>query len=628
LKQTGTYISVVLLFIFSFIRTEAQIDLDSVKQVLAQSKTDSLTLLEYVRTVDRLSSDKNEARFLIADWLLEQTTKKKWDHIKAKTYHSLGIIYMKAKDQTRGAEYFNKALAIAESRHYYDIAFRILNSMGVMYYGFKQKDKAVACYEKAIELGKKSRDSLRLGVTYGNLASVLMEHGYNDKAIQLKSLALILKGLALTRRSTDTAGMINLNNNLSYIYVDLQKNDSALLVLKENELLIRKFGTEEDLVTHYLRIGQVCSAKKQYREALKNYERGLQLAKKYKLPTWQYNYYLTMADAYEGLGDYKKANTYNKLYIDVHDSIATVENFMAAEEVQNRYQQEKKQKEILRLNKDNEIKALQLEKESGIRNRLLIIIVSVVPVAVLLIVLIIFLVRVNTERKKAYHKLQEKNIEIQAQAEKLSEQSRLISRFQSQMNPHFVFNALNSIQGFVINDQKEKTILQLQRMSYLMRETLNNSEKETIPLEKEISYLRSYVDFEQEKFRHPIRFSTAVPENADELLIPPMLIQPFIENAIRHAGFHQVQEPTIQLVIRVVNDLLEIRIIDNGKGMDTANNNPVKDSHAIAMIYKRLHMLLDNSKLPAGEKQLEIVSKPVIANGTAIRFYIPLIYQY
>ncbi|MCD6068236.1 MAG: putative Signal transduction histidine kinase, LytS [Bacteroidetes bacterium] len=627
MKTAYTYILLLLLFPL-FTKAQELTSPDSLSRVLNASKTDSLTLLDFLHKLDKMSTDRDEDRIRIANWIIKESSRSKNQHVLAKTYNSLGIIYLENKDEAQAADYFNKALVIAENNGYPDISLRILNSTGAMYIQFKQPEKAIACYEKALEVGKKSRDSLRIGLIYCNLATAYMENGHADKAIQQKSRNLILKGLEIARRGKDTAGMITINNNLSYVYIDLKQPDSALLVLKNNEALIIRFRIKDRLVTHYLRIGQAYEAKKQYREAIKNYVVGLEYAKQFGQPRWEYNYYLAMSDSYEELGDFKNANKYNKLYIQVHDSIVKVENFEAAEEIQNKYQQAKKEKEILRLNLDNEIKQLQLEKEGETKNRLVIIIIAIAVGLLLLGTLIIFLVRTNNERKKAYLKLQEKNIEIEAQSERLSEQSKLISRFQSQMNPHFVFNALNSIQGFVINDQKEKTILQLQRMSFLMRETISNSEKESIGLRNEIKYLEAYMDFEQEKFAKPVRFVISIPGDAEGILVPPMLIQPFIENAIKHAGFHLIADPFVKLSISVTGDLLEIRVTDNGKGIDPEKENVIQNSHAIAMIRSRLQVLFQAAGRTAVKDYFEIISKPVLATGTEIKFYVPLLYRY
>ncbi|MBC7864522.1 MAG: histidine kinase [Bacteroidia bacterium] len=628
MKSISKYFLLFVLLICSLKRSGAQMNIDSLQQVLSQTKTDHEHLYSYLKVLSKLNSDENEARIFIGDWIVKHAKESNDKEMLARTYHSLGILQLEAKNDVQGSELLVRALQIAESEKLDEASCRVLNSLGVMYYDFKQYDKAIKCYEKALNLGEKINYTKELGLVYYNLGGIYFETGYMYIDTIRKALNLCLKGLKVVQNTKDTSGIITINNGISYMYIDLGRPDSSLLVLKQNEQLIRLTNDEEKFSSHYLRVAQVYNSKKQYNLALENCRTGLFYAKKYKTPEWEYNYYTTMAEAYESMGDYKNANKYNKLYSDVHDSIITKENFRASEDIQNKYQHEKKEKEILKLNKNNEIQQLQLEKSLESKNRLTIIIVAVVIVLLLLAVFLLFLIRTMKERKKAFTALEEKNSEIQKQSVILSEQAKLISRYQSQMNPHLIFNALNSIQGYVVNDDKEKTIAQLQLFSLLMRETLNNSEKENIALEQEIDYLKTYLTFEQEKFSEKIDFIISVPENAEEILIPPMLIQPFIENAIKHAGFHENSNPQIWLNISAESELLKVKITDNGKGFDMNGGSDESKPHAVFIFHSRLNLIFEAADIEFREEYFRILSRPRISSGTEVEFYLPLVYKY
>lgn len=262
------------------------------------------------------------------------------------------------------------------------------------------------------------------------------------------------------------------------------------------------------------------------------------------------------------------------------------------------------------------------------RNRLIIIIISIVVVAGLLGWLAVFLSRNIRERKEAYLKLQQKNTEIQVQGELLREQARLISKYQSQMNPHFIFNALNSIQGFVINDKKEKTIEQLQLFTSLMRQTLRNSDHEEITLDAEADYLKTYIRFEQSRFTEPLLFEVTIPENSGEILIPSMMVQPFIENAIKHAGLQAISNPSISVEMKVDGDFLKVTIKDNGAGFDATKPGIFEPTHAVSIAKTRLAIIFKANGKEFSDEHFKIISAPGSAAGTEVSFFLPLKYKY
>ncbi|MEO6540441.1 MAG: histidine kinase, partial [Ferruginibacter sp.] len=273
-------------------------------------------------------------------------------------------------------------------------------------------------------------------------------------------------------------------------------------------------------------------------------------------------------------------------------------------------------------------KDLALKTESGKKNRLLVLLISSLFILSLLSVFAFFLLKNIRARKKAYAQLQIRNNEIKEQALQLSRQARLIAKFQSQMNPHFTFNALHSIYGLVIGNENEKAVTQIQSLAQLMRKTLSNSIKEEITLEEEMDYLQKYIDFEKATSPTAFDFKIQVDEALDNVLIPPMMIQPFLENAIKHAGLDKVQNPFIKVFIEKENDLMMLIIEDNGQGLNKDNTNVNKLSHSMSIIKSRIELLFESKKIIAGDTYFKILSVPEIAKGTSVKFYLPLNYAY
>ncbi|MBL7749091.1 MAG: histidine kinase, partial [Chitinophagaceae bacterium] len=223
---------------------------------------------------------------------------------------------------------------------------------------------------------------------------------------------------------------------------------------------------------------------------------------------------------------------------------------------------------------------------------------------------------------------EEKSIQIQEQALQLSKQARLIAQFQSQMNPHFVYNALHNIQGLVLSNETRKANSQIQSLAQLMRKTFANAEKDDIPLDEEISYLQKYIDFERAAFSNKLDFEITVDKEAEQTLIPPMMIQPFVENAIKHAELHKVENPFVKVLIEIENNLLAISVKDNGTGIKKDMTETDKLSHSVSVIQARLNLLFKGRADVESRPVFSIKTVPEIERGTAVKFYLPLHYAY
>jgi len=144
----------------------------------------------------------------------------------------------------------------------------------------------------------------------------------------------------------------------------------------------------------------------------------------------------------------------------------------------------------------------------------------------------------------------------------------------SQMNPHFIFNCLNSIQNFLLHNNFEKTNEYLTAFAQLIRQTLDNSSRSSINLENEIKYLNSYLELESMRFAHSFEHSIQLDPaiNADNTYIPTMILQPYVENSIRH-GLRYRQEDglkTVKIIFEKRGNTLLCIVEDNGVGRKKA----------------------------------------------------------
>lgn len=209
---------------------------------------------------------------------------------------------------------------------------------------------------------------------------------------------------------------------------------------------------------------------------------------------------------------------------------------------------------------------------------------------ILLIAILIFLYvkyKVETIKKRQLEKnAYEKRI-IETKMEAL----------QSQMNPHFVFNSLNVIQNFVIKNDVENSITYINNFSKLMRTTLENSSEFKISIADEIQFLKLYVDVQNIRFNNQVKFKTVISKTLDKYQknIPPMLIQPLLENCFEHAFNDSIQNP--EIILEIKNDMHKIivTVTDNGQGFKKDKETKMQ-SKALKLVEERIQLLhKDNS---------------------------------
>lgn len=208
-------------------------------------------------------------------------------------------------------------------------------------------------------------------------------------------------------------------------------------------------------------------------------------------------------------------------------------------------------------------------------------------------------------------------------------QQSLLSSIKSQMNPHFLFNALNTIQSYIYTNDKENASQYLGKFSTLTRMILDMSNKEIVTLSEEIKALNLYLELEQLRFEDKLVYHFSIDKNisTETTFIPSMIIQPFIENAIKHGLLHKKNDWLLNITFNKNNNQLVVRIDDNGIGRKRSEElNKHKSKHqsfASNANQKRLAIL--NKGLPQSIA-LEIIDKVDVhgnALGTSVIMQIP-----
>ena len=206
----------------------------------------------------------------------------------------------------------------------------------------------------------------------------------------------------------------------------------------------------------------------------------------------------------------------------------------------------------------------------------------------------------------------------------------VLTSIKAQMNPHFFYNALNTIQSFIFADDKKNASTYLSKFSKLTRLILEMSEKEMITLAEEVQALQLYLDIEKIRFNDKLNFDIIVADNIEPeiLKIPPMIIQPYVENAIKHGLLHKKEEGRLLIDFATRNHALVVTIDDNGIGRKkSAELNTIKENKhqpfATAANQKRLEILNKHQKNLAVEF-IDKVDQAGNSTGTTVIISLPL----
>ncbi|MCD4724333.1 MAG: histidine kinase [Bacteroidales bacterium] len=230
--------------------------------------------------------------------------------------------------------------------------------------------------------------------------------------------------------------------------------------------------------------------------------------------------------------------------------------------------------------------------------------------------------RIRTIKKK--HDVERKVLAIEKELFDIQQKA-----LQLQMNPHFIFNSLNAIQSFVISNDTDKAIHYLSKFSQLMRLILINSHESTIPVKNELNALSHYMDIERLRFDNKFDYELIVDDKIDQefMEIPPMIIQPFVENAIIHGLIHSPNPGHIKICLSLQDNFIHCTIEDNGVGREKAQqikeeSGIKKKSRGMLITQERLEILNKQNKEKFAVNVIDLKDENTDPAGTRVEINI------
>ncbi len=235
------------------------------------------------------------------------------------------------------------------------------------------------------------------------------------------------------------------------------------------------------------------------------------------------------------------------------------------------------------------------------------------------------------QRNQSEEEKQKTKIELLENKQKAAE-SRLQS-LRLQMNPHFLFNALNSIQQMILANEEMVATRYLSRFSKLLRSILIHSDKETITLKEELDILKLYVELESVRFKEAFSYEIYCDEeiDTDEVKIPTLLIQPFVENAIWHGLMHKEGPRSLKIAFTEMDDYVQCIIEDNGIGRQksaqikmTSGSDKNHTGKGIQVSIERLNAMQKNGGASGSMMIKDLVDPAGAAVGTRVEINLPI----
>ena len=436
------------------------------------------------------------------------------------------------------------------------------------------------------EIGEKDY----LADLYNNYAVSLVKRLRYDEGMKYYKLASTLYSEQKNGR-----GGASITFNIGTLLEYQNKIDSAIHYYKEAH---RYFSDNHDtlnLVNSFQKLAKYQLIQEKYESALQLYSQSKLLNKKIGDKEIEMHVNEGIAVCYEKLGDYQNALKYSKLYQQLNDSLTKTETHTKIAEIESKFRVTQTQKELTLTKQSN--------KAQSIINLFVIIGTLISFIAIYFYI-------------KSYRIEQEKR-------------SLLLEHkvLRTQMDPHFIFNAMSALQCYIMDDKPEEAIRFLSDFSALLRLVLQYSKDELIPISKEKKILEYYLSLQNKRFDNKIKFEINIDEQllTSDAVIPPMLAQPFIENSLEHGGLMQFEDAKIWVSLQKVSNRVHLTIIDNGVGIEKSLLKAKEHTHksmATTITHERLKLLNSNQKEKV-DLSIQDLSH-IGGRGTKVEFSIPL----
>lgn len=507
----------------------------------------------------------------------------------------IGSIYIRLGYYDLALQYVAEALLVFEDHQVEEGIQLASRNLGMAYHFTGEYEKALPYYQSFLEHRLKENPPGKIKHrAYAYVAHIYRLTGRYEEALNAYRMALM-------ERSN-----VGISGDIGKTYLAMKNYRQAkkwiFKSLKLREGLNKYYAISSscvDLAQLYLETNDLDSC-------LFYVEKGVSIAQIQHSRDHLKELFCTAAEAAYQLNDLDQYHHYTGLCQAYNDSLLGMATQAKIAEYQTLFETFKKENEIHLLTQGNEIKQLKIDRQTW-----LLVLLLIAGFTLALFLLLIFQNYRNRQVTKS-----------------ISLEQKLL---RTQMNPHFIHNSLMAIQGFVYKDDPAATSKHLSGFAQLTRHILQCSNEDLIPLTAEIAFLKQYVSLQQLRFNDSFSVDFILSANlqADQWRVPPMLTQPFIENAIEHGIKTLAINGKIIIRFERLTDELVITVADNGVGINQTTAGTVKQANrksmATAITKERLALINRKWKRPVLFAITDLQNEEETTTGTQVTFNIPAI---
>jgi tetratricopeptide (TPR) repeat protein len=634
------YITIGFCFLFSSYIIAQPGKLDSLLKVNAGYKKEDTTKTDVLYQIAFLLQSTDPAKgFEYAAQAIAISKKINHKPGLAQAYYVMGVDYAAANNTAEALDFFQKAAGVFESVNNQNGIAKVYNAIGSTYLTLDEHyGDALLYFNKAIAICKTESNNALLPFPMLNKAIVYKNLDSTGQALQYFKEALVLcMKYAPERRSL----LANIYSGLGSMYTEptddaLAKSgfrgsryDTSIYYQQKALAINAELGNESGVAVCYRRLADAFFAQKKYGAALSYVGKTKQIAHEDGFLGIESDAAGLLSKIYGATGRFDSAYLYQKEYAALEDSILNDDKEKALIQKEMQYNFSKKEDSLnfqnTLLSQTNAINKLRLRQQWFY---------SIGGILVLLCIgSFLFYRNRNKEAKLTLALGKERAEKKQKEAEferRMSDAA--LNSLRSQMNPHFIFNCLNSIKLYALENKAEEATEYLGKFSGLMRLVLENSKTDRITLQKEIETLQLYLEMEVMRFKEKLSYEIQVADTVDKdyLELPPMLIQPYVENAIWHGLMPKEEGGKVTLHFTCLNDnCLEVVVSDNGVGRAKAAELKSKSAQA----HKSFGMSITHQRIELMNQLYQTNMSVSVSNkhdergtptGTEIRIIIPI----
>jgi tetratricopeptide (TPR) repeat protein len=469
---------------------------------------------------------------------LHLAEKVKRQDLQSSAASHLSLNFIKLDDRKNALDYASKALLLSRKSSVPKMIALANITMANYLNKFEKPENAKSFYLFALRIYANSNNP-------SGLSSAYIQYGHHFIKTSTYDSALFYynNALKIEIASFNIMGQSSVITFIAHCYQLKHENIKALKYEKEALHLREVYGNMWLTGSSYCNVGTAYSKLQNFPKAIQYFTEGLRIAKSLNRIDYIKYTYQRIYDLYVSRKNFKQALKYNMLVGAINDSLLKTEIQQRFAEIKAKHTDEQKQRAVEFLRKENEIQKLKLKQIN------LVIYIMAISLVLFLVISILLILQ---SRLKAH----QKQMDI--------EQNLL----RSQMNPHFIFNALVAIQSFIYKKDSSEAAHYLTNFAKLIRLVLSNSQEEFVTLKREIETLSNYLSLQKLRFEDKFDYSLIVDPKLDTELIkiPPMLAQPFVENAIEHGVFGMDIPGRIIINFSLLENNVLIEVTDNGVG--------------------------------------------------------------